>query len=120
MAVGLDVKVKLEKFYELFREDVRAAFNSLRVDGAVIFNNSDANVTFYVYNYADSVYWISAHKVLVAPGAHGVVAASGSFFKVHPNDDRESGFLVAPFNAYVYHGPGNVEKVTEKSGREEA
>jgi hypothetical protein len=49
--------------------------------------------------------------VLVASGKHGTVAASGTTFKVHPNQDKGQEFLVEPGKAYVYGGPGDVELV---------
>jgi len=77
----------------------------------LIVNGSKAPVTFFVYNYVDSIHWVSAMKVLVAPGKTGVAVASGAFFKIHPNDKQEQEFLVAPGKAYVYHGPGDVDTV---------
>jgi hypothetical protein len=111
-----DVKVKgdLNKFYDQARKDISSLIGGARVNGAVIFNNTDKPVNFYVYNYVDTVYWIAAQKTLVAPQRYGTVAASGVFFKIHPNDNKNEEYLVEPKKAYVYHGPGDMamEKVT--------
>jgi hypothetical protein len=115
MGVDVNLKGNLEKFYKQVEGGIGKLITGARVDSAVIFNNTDQPVTFYVYNYIDSVYWISAMKTLVAPGAYAIVAASGAFFKIHPNDHKTEEFLVAPFNAYIYGGPGSVEKVEAKS-----
>lgn len=105
--------IDLAEFYRMAREDISSLIGLAAVNGAVIYNDTDKPVTFYVYNYIDSVYWISAQKTCVAPGAYGTVAASGAFFKIHPNDDKEHEFLVAPHKAYVYSGPGRVTNVSD-------
>lgn len=115
MGVDVNLKGNLEKFYKQVEGGIGKLLDGARVNSAVVFNNTDKPVTFYVYNYIDSVFWISAMKTLVAPGAHGEVAASGAFFKVHPNDNTNEEFLVAPHNAYVFSGPGNIEKVQTKA-----
>lgn len=108
MSATLDATIDLNAFYKLAREDIKSLLGAAAVNSAVIFNNSESPVTFYVYNYIDTVYWVSAQRVLVAPQTYGTVAASGSFFKIHPNDNANGEFLVAPNRAYVYSGPGNV------------
>ena len=101
----VNAKVDINKFYEVARRDVASLVGGLSV------NASGAAVTFFVYNYIDTVYWISAAKVLVADGYYGSVVASGKFFKIHPNDNKSEEFLVAPHTAYIYSGPGKLEKV---------
>lgn len=110
----IKAKININEFYRQLEGGLGKLIAGACVDSAVIFNNSDAPVTFYVYNYTDGVFWVSAMKCLVAPGSYGVVAASGAFFKIHPNDNKAEEFLVAPFNAYVYQGAGKVEKVPTK------
>jgi hypothetical protein len=107
----LDAKVDLNKFYEVARKDIAKLIQGAAVNAAVIYNNSGEDVTFYVYNYIDTVYWIEAQKTLIADGHHGTVAASGQFFKIHPNSKDNQEFLVAPHKAYVYNGPGKVDMV---------
>lgn len=111
--VNVEAKVKgnVNEFYRQVEGGIGKLIGGARVDSAVIFNDTESPVTFYVYNYVDSVYWVSAQKCLVAPGTFGVVAASGAFFKIHPNDDKAQEFLVAPSKAYVYRGPGHVEPI---------
>ncbi len=108
-----DVQIKgnLNKFYDVARKDIASLIGSAAVDSAVIYNDTEQDITFYAYNYIDNVYWVSAMKARVAPGNHGEVAASGKFFKIHPNDKKDEEFLVAPKKAYVYHGPGKLETV---------
>ena len=110
MAV-VDVKGNLNKFYDQAREDVASLIQGAKVGSAVIFNDTGDPVTFYAYNYADTVYLVSAQHTLVAPGKAGTVIASGVAFKVHPNDNKAHEFTVSPNTAYVYHGPGDVETV---------
>jgi hypothetical protein len=111
MADKSAVTVDLNQFYEEARKDIGSLLEGARVNGAVIFNATKDNVTFHVYNYIDTVYWVDAMKTLVAPGHYGTVAASGSFFKIHPNNKKEEEFLVVPGKAYVYKGPGALEQV---------
>jgi hypothetical protein len=111
MESELKVKGDLNKFYRDAREDLGKLIQGAGVGSAVIFNDTDQPITFFVYNYSDTVYWVSAQRTLVAPQHHGTVAASGSFFKVHPDDRKEEEFLVVPGKAYVYHGPGQLEAV---------
>lgn len=98
----------LKEFIDIVCTNIRKIFDLMPVNSAVIYNNTDKPVTFFVYNFIDSVYWISAQRTHIAPGTYGSVAASGAFFKIHPNDNRDHEFLVAPHNAYVYSGPGRV------------
>jgi hypothetical protein len=112
MSTNVSIKGEdLNRFYEMAREDIASLFKGAAVNAAVIYNDSGSDVTFYVYNYIDTVYWVSAMKARVAAGSYGTVAASGAFFKIHPNDKASEEFLVAPHHAYVYHGPGNLEAV---------
>lgn len=110
MPVEVNIEGDINKFYEVARKDVAKLIEGAAVKGAAIFNASGSNVTFYAYNYIDTVYWVSAMKVLVASGNYGTVAASGTFFKIHPNDHKNEEFLVEPGHAYVYKGPGKLEK----------
>jgi hypothetical protein len=105
------VTVDLNQFYTEARKDISSLIGAAAVNGAVIFNDSKDNVTFHVYNYIDTVHWIDAMRTLVAPGHYGTVAASGDFFKIHPNNRKEEEFLVAPKKAYVYKGPGALQEV---------
>jgi hypothetical protein len=106
-----NVTVDLNQFYEQARKDIASLIGGMGVNSAAIFNASKDNVTFHAYNYIDSVHWVDAMRTLVAPGHYGTVAASGNFFKVHPNNKREEEFLVSPGKAYVYKGPGALEQV---------
>lgn len=109
MGVEIEGSIDLNKFHELASKDIAKLIAGAAVDGAVVFNNTNKPVTFHVYNYSDLVNWVPAQKTLVAPGSYGTVAASGVFFKIHPNNNRDEEFLVAPGKAYVYSGPGRLE-----------
>jgi hypothetical protein len=109
--VKVDAKVNLNTFVEQARSGIGELLHGAAISSSVIYNNTKSPVTFYVYNYIDIVYLISAQKTLVAPGYYGVVAASGKFYKIHPNDKKEQEFLVAPGHAYVYNGPGQIQSV---------
>jgi hypothetical protein len=87
---------------------LKEAIAGCAVGSAVILNATTEPVTFFVYNYIDTVYWVPAQQTLVAPGTCGTVAASGVQFKVHPNNNKDYQFLVAPKTGYLYGGPGNV------------
>jgi len=110
---NLDVKLdgNLNKFYQDARDDITKLIGGAAIKAAVIFNNSPNPVTFFVYNYSDGINLVPAQKVLVAPGHQGIVAASGVYFKIHPNNNRKAEFLVEPKQAYVFHGYGKVEPV---------
>jgi len=112
-AANLDVTLEgdLNQFYQDARDDITRLIGGAAVKAAVIFNNSPNNVTFFVYNYSDGINLIPAQKVLVAPGHRGIVAASGVYFKIHPNNNRDAEFLVEPMQAYVFHGYGKVEPI---------
>jgi hypothetical protein len=111
--VNINTKFKgdANKFADQVREGVESIAGQLKIGKALIFNGTDKPVNFYVYNYIDTVYWVAAMHTLVAPGKVGAVAASGTSFKVHPDDDKAKEFLVDPGKAYLYGGPGDVEEV---------
>lgn len=113
MGAELEATIDLNEFYRLAREDIGKLFKGVGVNSALIFNASGKSTTFFVYNYIDTVYWVSAQKTLVADGFYGAVAASGAFFKIHPNDNKGEEFLVKPNAVYVYHGPGKIEAVVK-------
>jgi hypothetical protein len=104
------LKADANKGLDQIKEMLAGAIKGIGVEAAVIYNNTKENVTFYVYNYIDVAYLISAQKTLVAPAHYGRVAASGAEFKIHPNDNKDHQFLVRPGKAYVYSGPGMVEE----------
>jgi hypothetical protein len=110
----LDISVDANKFYEQASQDIKALIGGMAVGKAVIFNDTKDSVTFWVYNYIDTVYWVEAMKTPVAPRYYGTVAASGVSFKIHPNKDKNAEFLVSPGQAYIYSGPGAVLNVTPK------
>lgn len=116
METTVDVSLEgdLNKLGDQLIDLIKSGIGGLRVEQALIANASNKPMTFYVYNYVDSVYWVSAMKVLIAPGQTGVVAASGAFFKIHPEDRKEHEFLVAPGGAYAYFSPGHVESIRKK------
>lgn len=105
------VTMDANQFYKDAREDLKSLIAGAAVRSAVIFNDTKESVTFFVYNYIDIIYAIDATKALVAPGHYGTVAASGDFYKVHPNQRKEQEFLVAPGKAYIYKGPGAIQEV---------
>ena len=109
--VEVEVTVDLNQFYQDAREDIGKLIGGAEVKAAVIFNNSGRAVTFFVYNYTDGVNWVPAQKTLVANGHQGIVAASGVYFKIHPNNNKDAEFLVEPGHAYVFHGQGKLEPV---------
>ncbi|MBI6629932.1 hypothetical protein [Pontibaca salina] len=114
MSIDLsNVSGDANKFVDQVTKGIGDIAQQLKVNKALVFNHTDKPVNFYVYNYADNLYWISAMHTLVAPGKVGAVAASGVSFKVHPGDNTEHQFLVEPGKAYLYHGPGSVEEVKE-------
>ena len=108
----LDPKLEgdLNEFYAQAEKGVGKLLEGASIDSAVIFNGTNEPVTFFVYNYIDTVYWVPAMEVKVAPGESGIVAASGKQFKVHPNKNKDNAFLVAPKTAWVYKGPGVVSQ----------
>lgn len=95
------------------RSGVGDIAKSLEIGKAVILNNSGKPVNFYVYNYIDTVFWVSAMHTLVASGKPGIVSASGKAFKIHPNDNANQEFLVEPGKAYIYNGPGDIDPVSQ-------
>ncbi|MDB4778095.1 hypothetical protein OAG68_01435 [bacterium] len=109
MSASVDAKMDINEFYKDVRGDIGKLLNS--VNEAAIYNDSGKEVTFYVYNYSDGVHWIPACDVKVAPGYFGSVAASGTVFKIDPDNNKDNEFLVAPEKGYVFKGPGKVEKV---------
>jgi len=111
--MSIEAKVNANKLHDQARKDVEDFWKNASIDSALIINANSQPVTFYVYNYIDSIYAISAMKTQVAPSKNGKVAASGAFFKVHPNDKADQQFLVAPGKAYRYKGPGDVEEVVQ-------
>lgn len=113
MAVELDATLNLNDFYDTARTDIALLIGGAEVKAAAIFNSSGQDVTFSVYNYTDVVNWVPAQRALVANDFSGIVAASGVLFKIHPNNDKGAEFIVAPGKAYVFHGPGKIEEVTD-------
>lgn len=110
MAVEAKLEGDINKFYDQASKDIGALISGAAVGSAVIFNGTSQPVTFYVYNYIDTAYWVPAQKTLIASGKYGPVAASGNTFKVHPNNNHDHEFLVEPGAAYVYGGPGDLTK----------
>jgi len=113
-STNLDAKIDINDFQKLAREDISKLIKGAAVGSALIFNASGKPVTFYVYNYIDVVYWISAQKTKVAHGYHGTVTASGKVFKIHPNKEKGDEFTVVPNGAYIYRGPGKLEHINKK------
>jgi hypothetical protein len=113
--MGFDGTMDVNKFYKVAREDIKSLIGGAGIGKAVIYNDTDAPVTFNIYNYIDIVYAIPAQKTLVAGHHYGTVAASGVQFKVHPNNNHDHEFLVEPGKAYVYNGPGKVTQRVDKS-----
>jgi hypothetical protein len=60
VAVSPNVQVDLNKFYDIASTDIRSLIAGAAVGSAVIFNAASKPVTFYVYNYIDTVYWVPA------------------------------------------------------------
>jgi hypothetical protein len=110
----LDISVNANDFYERASSDIKALIGGMEVGKAVIFNDTKDAVTFWVYNYIDTVHWVEAMKTQVASGYYGTVAASGVSFKIHPNKDKNAEFLVSPGEAYIYRGPGAVLNVVQR------
>jgi hypothetical protein len=70
-------------------------------------------VTFAAYNFVDTGYWNPAQRTLTGPYYWpGDVEASGIQFEVHPDSNRDHGFLVEAGHAYTYHGAGKVKVVS--------
>lgn len=108
---SIDIKGNLNKFTDQVKSGIGDIAQQLKVNKAAVLNATDKPVNFYVYNYIDNAYWISAMHALVAPGKVTALMASGVAFKVHPNDVKNHEFLVTPGKAYIYKGPGDVEEV---------
>lgn len=106
MAIEVNATLDGNKFIEQIKKGGKEFWSNASIDSAVIMNDTDNDVTFFVYNYIDTVYLVSAMKVRVAAHIYGTVAASGKLFKILPNDVRGDEFLVAPQKAYIYKGPG--------------
>jgi hypothetical protein len=109
-----NLKGDANKFVDQIYNGVGVVADQLKVNNAIIYNYTDSPVNFYVYNYSDTVYWVSAMHTLVAPEKAGAVAASGVTFKIHPNDNKDQEFLVEPHKAYIYFGPGDVMEIPTK------
>ncbi len=112
--IDINAEMDITKFYELASKDIGKLLASAGVNSAIIYNDSGKLVTFKVYNYIDTVHWIAAQSVKVANSYSGAVAASGAFFKIHPDGKADDEFLVAPNEAYIYRGPGKLERVEKK------
>lgn len=84
---------------------------SLDANTALIYNHSGHTVKFYCYNGGDFIKAIAYSKPNIASGYAGEIAAGGSVFKVHPNNEGKHEFLVKPNRAYIYRGPGKIEPV---------
>ncbi|MBL4906692.1 MAG: hypothetical protein JKX94_04510 [Sneathiella sp.] len=112
MDTEVEISVNLNDFYDVARNDIASLIGGAAVKAAAIFNASGRDVSFSVYNYADTVNWVPAQKTLIADAHRGSVAASGVLFKIHPNSNKDAEFLVAPGKAYIFHGQGKVEEVT--------
>lgn len=108
-----NVEVKVNELHDQLRKDVGEVAQALKIGKAAILNATSKPVNFYVYNYVDSAYWISAMHTLVAPGKVGAVMASGAAFKVHPDDNKTHEFLVTPGRAYIYRGPGDIDEMNK-------
>lgn len=109
-----DIKLEgkdLTEMHDALKKDIRDIVSSMRTGVARIFNGSGQTVVFYVYNYIDTVYWVSAQHTMVASGKAGDVSASGDRYKVHPNDNHKAEFLVEPGKVYLYRGEGDVEQI---------
>jgi hypothetical protein len=110
--ISITGRVNLNKFVDQVRSATGEIADQLKINKAVVINATEKPVNFYVYNYVDNAYWISAMHTLVAPGKVGAVMASGKAFKVHPDDKKDQEFLATPGKAYIYRGPGDIEEVT--------
>jgi hypothetical protein len=108
---ALKLKGDVNKFVDQIRSGVGDISQQLKVNKSLILNNTSEPVNFYVYNYVDNAYWISAMHSLAAPNKAVAVAASGVAFKIHPNDNKQQEFLVDPGRAYIYNGPGDITPV---------
>ena len=108
MGIDVNVKDELNDFYVRVKGGVSNLIGGAAADSAVIFNATGEPVTFFAYNYVDTVYWIPAQKTFVPSGKYGTVAASGEHFKIHPNDNENEEYLVEPGKAYVYAGRGEL------------
>ena len=111
MAANANANLNAELDVNHFVDQASDLLAHAGVNTALIYNNSGKLVTFEVYNYIDNVNWVPAQKTLIADHYCGSVAASGSFFKIHPNGNSAEEFLVAPHKAYIYDGPGKLRKV---------
>ena len=79
MSVDPDAKVNLNTFSDKARDDIVSLIGGVGVKASVIFNDTDHDVTFKVYNYVDTVYLIPAQSTLAASQTQAVAAASGAY-----------------------------------------
>lgn len=105
--VDVDVNKTIDQVMAAIREIAPAG---AALHEAVIGNATGGMVTFNTYNYVDNVYWVDAAHPKCAPGHAVRVAASGQFFKIHPNGNKDEEYLVAPGKRYVYEGPGKMKE----------
>lgn len=78
---------------------------------ALIYNHSGKAVRFYCYNGGDFITAVAYSKPNIANGYSGEIAAGGSTFKVHPDDNEKNEFLVKPRHAYVFKGAGKIDQL---------
>jgi hypothetical protein len=81
-----DVKAKLDvnKFVEQARVGIGALLHGAGVESSVIYNNTKALVTFYVYNYIDIVYLICPEDA----GRAGVLRYRGGVGQVRQDSSE--------------------------------
>ena len=103
-----DIKMDVNKFYDVAREYLASLIQGAAIGSSVLYNDTTQNVVFYVYNYIDTVYWKDAMHTNVAPGYYGVVACSGTQYKINPDKEADNQFIIEPGKAYVYEGPGRI------------
>jgi hypothetical protein len=107
-----EAKIDANEFASQVEALLKEGLPLAEVGAARIYKDAPNDVTFTVYNFVDTVYWIPAQRTLIGSHWHGDVAASGIQFKIHPDNNRDHEFLVEPGHAYTYHGAGTVKVVS--------
>lgn len=78
---------------------------------ALLFNDSQSPVTFYVYKFIDNQCWDPLQTITLDQGQQARLLVRGRFVKVLPDNQLRHEFLVEKGSGYVYTSDQVVEKV---------
>ncbi|WP_194767509.1 hypothetical protein [Tamlana sp. I1] len=113
-SLSLEANINVNDFYNIAMKDIGKLVSGISSGSAIIFNDTGKQIDFYVYNYIDSLCWITMKKVKIAHGSYGTITAYGKYFKIHPDKNKVNEFLVAPNEAYIYKGPGELVHIEKE------